>query len=72
MKLGDLVVADGPLYTEKARTIPLGVVIKKLGKMRRNGTPSAVERVLIMYPCGSIKEFREWHLNVFVSSEDEK
>jgi len=69
MKPGDLIKGSGPLFKKKFQTHPIGIVIKKLCKMKPDGKPSTSNHYIIMTYKGKIVDYSEYEIEVFASLE---
>jgi hypothetical protein len=69
MKPGDLIKGSGMSLEKKFQTHPVGIVIKKLCKMKPNGKPSTSNHYIVLTYQGDIVDYREYQIEVFASLE---
>ncbi|HIE84327.1 MAG TPA: hypothetical protein EYQ00_11015 [Dehalococcoidia bacterium] len=68
MKPGDLIATTFPNPDNMPRK-PHGIILKKLGKMRQNGTESMIIHYLVMTREGRIIDFRGCDIEVLINLE---
>jgi len=65
MKPGDIITTTFP-NPKNVPPKPFGIILKKLGKMRKNGTPSRITHYLVMTYKGRIIDFMEYDIEVLI------
>ena len=65
MKPGDLVKGRGNSLNKKFQTHPVGIVIKKLCKMKPNGKSDPSNHYIVMTYKGNIVDYREYEITIF-------